>query len=606
MNSKALKYLISGIFAYANVFALGILKTHNPTEAFYLGVDSWGFSYESIFWFGISFFFLFRFQERYTERNNRRLVFSSILGVLLSIATVWGTYLVYPEYSIFDSGESSLIQVMLIVGIAFFTVPFSDEVFVWFDSKTNVNKDTRREKNYWSDKKLLYFLLVWLVSFALFLPMFLHFWPGAFGVDAKDQLADYLGGSMSDHHPIMHTLLMGWAYDIGVSLGNVSKGYQLYTIAQMLILSASFAFFAEYLLEKKVKKQIRIFVILLFIINPMNSYFAILSAKVTLAGAFMLFSLTFLLRLFDSFGKTWVNSILFAFSAVLCCLFRNNAIYAYILGGLFIAFLQKGLRKKILFLILVLAIVVGNFGAKKTLIWGTNAKENVDSCRESLSLPIMCLVRTAINHEDELPKEYLEAINAYVPKDIYSEYTPFLADSIKAKANEQMLRENKIEFLKLFAKVGLRFPGEYIEQFCFLTCGYWLTYEYPYCFSGTTSVFWQTIPLDVEQIEHKDFFSFGGEILDGLYIETERLSVPLFGFFFRGTLYTWFTLFAIMYGVYRKHKGKMAVVAIPFAYLLTVFLAPTSFIRYLYCNVVVLPVLFWVLMSNSISECEIK
>lgn len=599
MKEKYIKYVSVAILSFANSLALCALKTKDPSQAFYLGVDSYGFSYESIFWFALAFLLLLRFFDRIKEKAIRRMIFSSVFGLLLAIATVWGTYIIYPEYSIFNSGKEVFIQVVLILGISLFSIPFANELFGWFDAKSSENLCKVSESRASQKKKIFYFLLVWMIIFACFLPLFLHFWPGSFGVDAGDQLKDYLTNSNSDHHPILHTLLLGWAYDLGVKWGNPSKGYQLYTIFQMLILTASFASFAEYLYEKQTRKWIRVVVILLFVLIPLNGYFAILSAKVTLAAAFMVFTLTFFLRFSDSFGRSWINAVFFMASAVLSCLFRNNAIYAFVVGGLVIIWLQKGIKKKMIFLLLLVGIILGSIGSKEILVASTGATKNVDNCRESLSFPIMCLVRTAVYHENEMPEEYLSAINAYVPKDAYTQYTPTIADSIKALANEDMLKKNKLEFLKLFIKVGFLFPGEYIEQFCFMTGGYWFTLDYPYCYGGSTSVNWQTIPLEVGQITSKDCFPIGGKLLDRLYIDTGRLSVPVFGFFFRGTIYTWFTLFAMLYGLYRKDRRRVEIAVIPFVYLLTVFLAPTSFIRYLYCNVATLPLMFWSLIDSK-------
>ena len=114
----------------------------------------------------------------------------------------------------------------------------------------------------------------------------------------------------------------------------------------MLTLSASFAFFLKYVKEKGAPRKLRIALLLMFVLNPTNPYFAISTIKGVFATAFLIFSLTFLMMIFDK-KRPVLNSILFAVTAVSSCLFRNNMIYAMIIAGILVIFLRKGLKNKI-------------------------------------------------------------------------------------------------------------------------------------------------------------------------------------------------------------------------------------------------------------------
>ena len=90
------------------------------------------------------------------------------------------------------------------------------------------------------------------------MPVFLANWPGNFIYDAKYQLSEVVHNSYKTHHPLIHTWLMGTAYKLGVEWGNVSKGFQLYTLLQMLVLSSSFAYGLLYLRKRGMPRLFRV------------------------------------------------------------------------------------------------------------------------------------------------------------------------------------------------------------------------------------------------------------------------------------------------------------------------------------------------------------
>ena len=62
----------------------------------------------------------------------------------------------------------------------------------------------------------------WAFAFALllvcWLPVWLAFWPGIFAADSATQFYQYYNEDFSAHHPLLHTLLLGWCVMTGVDL----------------------------------------------------------------------------------------------------------------------------------------------------------------------------------------------------------------------------------------------------------------------------------------------------------------------------------------------------------------------------------------------------
>ena len=89
---------------------------------------------------------------------------------------------------------------------------------------------------------LLSFRGAWIFIFICWLPVFLADWPGVFVIDNVFQMRWYLEGTISAHHPVLHTYLLGWILSFGKDVfGSWEAGMCIFSLLQMLFLSAVFA-----------------------------------------------------------------------------------------------------------------------------------------------------------------------------------------------------------------------------------------------------------------------------------------------------------------------------------------------------------------------------
>lgn len=88
-----------------------------------------------------------------------------------------------------------------------------------------------------------YFIKSFFIIFAGFFVYFLAFYPGVLSKDSISQMQQILGISpASNHHPWIHTQLIGICYQIGVNVfGSRNAGVATYSLVSILILSVSFA-----------------------------------------------------------------------------------------------------------------------------------------------------------------------------------------------------------------------------------------------------------------------------------------------------------------------------------------------------------------------------
>lgn len=148
--------------------------------------------------------------------------------------------------------------------------------------------------------------------------------------------------------------------------------------------------------------------------------------------------------------------------SVLSALFRKNAIYAIVIFSVVGIILTKGwLQKGKVFLILIAIYFITSL-CNQALIKGLEAIEAAPY-RESLSVPLQGLGRVAAYRGKELDTILYDELCLYINESAIAGYNPFISDPIKNDANEEMLENNMLNFLKLWIKVGMDFPDEYIH-----------------------------------------------------------------------------------------------------------------------------------------------
>ena len=513
------------------------------------------------------------------------------------MAIVYGGYAHYVN-DIFRSFSEGILQLFLIMGISACTVPLCAELFqlpdrvqAWYVRKQR-NRPSGHFYSFLEKHSGCYFLLMWGLFMLSFVPIFLNQWPGNFVFDAKYQMSEVINNSYSTHHPLLHTLLMGKAYQLGERMGNVSAGYQLYTLLQMLILSSAFAYFLNYLYKKKAPRCIRVGIILWFALFPMHPAFAISATKDVLCAAFFLYYAVFLFRLaVDRETLAWYSYVGMILTGVLLCLLRNNAVYAVGVSGIILLLYLKPLKVKGLFLMVLIAVMLLHSFCNRGLIAYTHAR-TPDTQREMMCVPLQCMARVASYRGTELDPALYDEVCLYIEESDLPYYNPYLADSVKNNANENLLRTNKLNFFKLWLKIGLKFPDEYLESIITNTMGYWYPLNQGRYVSADIAIYHTLIGVG-DEIEKKDYFPLATGYYDYLLFYTNYRSVPIIGYFFRNAPYVWILVLTLLWSIYKKRYSLLMWGMLPLMYLGTCFLGPMAALRYIYCLVVCTPLLLY-------------
>lgn len=207
---------------------------------------------------------------------------------------------------------------------------------------------------------------------------------------------------------------------------------------------------------------------------------------------------------------------------------------------------------------------------------------------ESLSIPTQQISAVLCNDRELLPEE-LELIENVIDLTYIKElYNPYFADNMKElvrAGNQPYLETHKKEFFKLWLRLGLRYPGDYLTAYIHQTYGYW----YPDSFYPVA---------DAEGISATSLGVSHTPLIRGpLVVKGKEIAVKLGGMLpLYGTLWSmgaacWVLIVCIGNALIRGEKAKLILYLPSIALLLTVLIATpvaTEF-RYVYFLVFSLP-----------------
>lgn len=550
-------------------------------------------------------------------KDKRGLVCAGMYSVGLSFALVAGKQLHTVEN--FAVGNI-LLWIQILILAAFFIGPVLF-LFQWIAKKAEErevqgnNIDEQREKKFsWKS-----FLLTWIVIFVCWLPVFLAFYPGAFVYDAQDEYVQVATRTFTTHHPLAHVLLLGGSVCFGNKfLGSYNAGIALYTIFQMVLLSAVFAYTVMWI-RNYCSQKICTWIVLFYGLFPIFPMYAVCSAKDTIFnGAFLLMLVQMVKVLEGIVGKNrtgipFVDKVLFVFASIVMMLFRNNGKMAYLalLGGIVVYTIIKWKKEQrfIQLVIMMLLSVVLYAGMDKTLAYATHAEAG--GKQEMLTVPIQQLARTYKYSPEVFSEEEKELLFAYIPEDILGIYDADLSDLVKVHFNNDKFADNPAEFLGLWIQTFVKKPVTYLNAWFMTSYGYWYPDTIINVYGGQEKFTFQ--------YKESSYFGFETELpgvrdskfpwLEEQYrkmsLEIYQQNVPGISMLFSPGFLFWIFLGCAFISIYRKQYLWVLPLTSIFLLWGTVILGPTFLVRYVLILWFALPVILLAVYGDKDeSECE--
>ncbi len=142
------------------------------------------------------------------------------------------------------------------------------------------------------------FVILWLGIFIAWLPTLLAFWPGLFSYDIPYQTKQIMTGSITRLHSPLHTLI--WSACLGIGNAAGIEPITIYSLLQMLILSAAMARVLACLFRNGISRIGAAVCVAFFAFNPVIAIFSIEPTKDVLFAAFFALTVVEALEIFES------------------------------------------------------------------------------------------------------------------------------------------------------------------------------------------------------------------------------------------------------------------------------------------------------------------
>ncbi len=436
-------------------------------------------------------------------------------------------------------------------------------------------------------------LYCYLFCLICWLPYFLYQYPGIMTPDSINQLEQVLRLiGYNNHHPFVHTMIFSLFYHIGYAVSsNMVVAVSFYTFFQMCFLAFSIFYFLKTLEIFHIRQGIMILIALFYSFVPYHAVFSVTVWKdIPFAAVVLLFSCS-ILRMMKQTGPR--ELAMFIFSGTMVCLLRSNGWYGFLFCMPFLLFYYRREAKTMfpaLGSILLMVVIV-----KYPVMNALHVMQ--PDLIESLSIPTQQIAAVLCN-DRELSEEQRELIENVIDTTYIKElYNPTFADNMKElvrAGNQEYLAAHKGEYLKLWAQLGLAYPGDYMKAYINQTYGYWYPDSFYLVAEG------EGISATELGVSHTPLI--GGPIV----VKTKEIAlklggmVPIYGLLWSMGVAFYVLLFCIGNAFARDEKRKLVSYLPSFALYLTVMVATpvaTDF-RYVYFMVFAVPFYLMVAVAD--------
>lgn len=558
------------------------------------------------------------------EVDRRTLVLSIIFAVLFAIASIVSSNLMYKGSTGFGSIKTYFCAILMLPLITilisrafmcFGDVPskganaqgasgearMTCKLLSFFDESTiSQCIDGRR------------FFIIWGIIFVCSLPYLAISWPGVYNFDAIYQNQYLLTGqTVWAHHPILHTLWLSVPMQVSMDLfGSYYPGYAFYTVTQMIVVSAAYAYALSVVFKWGISRTARIVFLIFFALFPGFASWSVASTKDVLFAPLFAMCFVQLLDILvfnkDDTEHRRIRIAALWLSMLAMFMFRNNGAYGFVLFAVIAIVFFSGKRVKMAMfavsVVAVYALITGPLYA----VCGVRP----GGSQEMMSIPAVQLARTINVAPDSLSSEDREFIEEYVPD--WKDYINEVSDPVKFTFNADKVKEEPMQFLSGYLKIGVAHPNIYTDAFLRLTIGYWS----PWLNNDDQ---WYMSPFG------RAINTYPGEFGEG-YIYLEQASplpnavsqmwdrvqddnleqrIPGIATLFQTGTWVWFLLFLCAVCIRNRRYDALVICMFIWTYWFTLLLGPASMYRYSNVLFACLPALC-VLLASLHSRAEIS
>lgn len=300
-------------------------------------------------------------------------------------------------------------------------------------------------------------------------------YPGILTRDSITTVSQVMYGSYDNTMPYYHTRLVGLFVRLGLALtGDINVGIALFHGFQIGLLATAFACVIATLYQIGVPGWALGLVFSVYALLPYNMVYSVTLWKDVPFGASALLLAAAFYRLVKNVGRArkW-DYAAFTLGAVGMALMRTNGWAALLVAAVPLIIVLRNKKRRlvrVLLTVLVLSWVMISPVLKALNVPGTDPVE-------AFAVP-MQQVALVVANDRELTQEQQALLGEIFLMDKLGEaYDPQTVDPVKYETfrydQVDYIRQNAPRYLKLYASIGLRYPGDYLKAWIDETRGYW-------------------------------------------------------------------------------------------------------------------------------------
>ena len=328
---------------------------------------------------------------------------------------------------------------------------------------------------------------LWGLLVLVHLVFLLSVYPGFFVYDASEELAMVQSRQFTTHHPLLHVLVMGGVIQaVHKVTGSYNAGIFVYSLLQVTVIDAVFAFIFARLSMEGAVKGVRRFAVIFFAVCPPVVLFTLCTCKDGIFAAALLVLTVMLRDLIASpqaFLKSKAGAAALVVSAAVMMLFRHNGVYAYLVfAAVFAVYAVFRKMKRAVVIILLPLVMYGLVNTGLTAVTHATSEES----QEILTVPIQQLARTYLSSGEDFSKEEKELMLSLMEERDWERYNPKLSDQVKVRFDNAVYRNNRSAFFTMWLRQGRLHPASYLNAWLMTSYGFWYPDAVIDCYRGNT------------------------------------------------------------------------------------------------------------------------
>ena len=439
-------------------------------------------------------------------------------------------------------------------------------------------------------------IIIFASLFIIYAIWLLGVYPGYFAYDAPTQWEMFQKHEITGHHPVIHTLIIGWCLRLGeILFDNLNKGAFIYSFGQMVFSVFAFTTAMVFMYKRNAKRIFLIFSYLWFALYPTVVINVFATTKDSIFAPLNLIFMLLTIKMLteeEDFWQKKIFPILWCLVSFLCSIFRNNAVYTIVIL-LCILLIRAIVKKKnilkrylpiVLSWVILFALYKGPF-CNSVTISGLNEKE-------FFSIPIQQVLWVYMNNNDEMTTEEKAVVEDMFTENTFKYYHSKVADWGKSEFDPVKFNDNKKFYTDYWLNLGRKHPMEYINAFLGANIGLWypettlmidLTGREAYCIC-------HSYDFIVDDSFFPFIFNYLHQFEDSDWVVKNDTTKWIFA---PATIFCIFLAITLI--SFSRKRPEAILLGYMLLFWLTYLLGPVALVRYVSYLFYSIPVLFWML-----------